>query len=1128
MKQTYRKAPFMVSLFFILLFGTLHAQGAATFSFNPSSPVVGETVTVQVTDSSPWAYVNVQAIGPNTVTGDWVGVNNNGNGTWTWTWTFTGLQAAHYAVRFTSDNYQQVRGETSLSVGGVNGASFTFNPASPTAGEMVTVSVTDSSPWAYVNVRATGPNTVDGTWVGVNNNGNGTWTWTWTFSGLQAGHYGVQFTSDNYQHVRGHSSLTVQPGNQASFAYSPASPTAGQTVTVQVTDSSPWVYVDLQAVGPNTLDGTWVGVNNNGNGTWTWTWTLSGLIAGDYALRFTSDNGTQLRGQTTMQVGGSTSANNALFQLSPPNPAPGQEITVRVTSTTGYGNIALQVDREGSPLAVQESGYVHNDDYYPGETHTWIYTIPASQVQQGLHNLTFTADNGSTVVDQTTMPVQGRSMRAITNSPFGFNGHFWWTYNCGTVGDRIQRFIDEYHDLGANTIRIGLDWKTIESSQGSRNYAYYDELLTRFHDAGIRVIGLFYTAPNWATIDGQEWNPGKQLNRSKVNAMRATAQNMAQRYPFINHWEFWNEPQHHSIMANGEEFAFWFQNFSEAIKAVNFQDKVSFGTILGAESVPPGGPGSPHTASFVKNVMTALQGYQPDAISLHPYGGYDVNKPQVENVHSLVPHIPLWITEFGWSNYSEGDQTNALEGAINWLRSRSYIEFSTMHMLHNFDDDLQGTHCNFMDDTTPAPTEGNHGLVTKEFYQNDDYDRREAWYKFRELARGLSCDPPSSPTASSVTASSAQVTWPAISGASLYQVAYKPSAAVSGWQYVTTSATNLTLTGLEAQTEYVFLVKTYCTALDEWSSFSENAYFTTTGCLPPSNLYSYSITSSSASVSWSPVGGASQYQVAYKPSAAVDGWQLVTTSNNYTSLTGLNAGTQYVFVVQAYCSTQGGWTSYSSNAYFTTQAACQSPGSMSASVGYNYATVNWKAVSGATSYHIAYKPSTAKTWSYKTVSGSSTTLTGLSPGQTYVYRIRSYCAQDKGWTSYSSNRYFTTVGGIKIGPIDDIGPVLDRSAPNSPSASGEEFIIPQRIDASIYPNPAPQGVAILNIEAIDRAYLMVDLYDPTGRKVKSLWQGSVDTGHQQLELGLSGIKSGLYLLQVQLGENTRTLQLVVE
>ncbi|MEL6539140.1 MAG: hypothetical protein AAFQ98_27240, partial [Bacteroidota bacterium] len=202
-----------------LVFAAFSAQGAATFSFNPSGPTVGETVTVKVTDSSPWAYVNVQAIGPNTVNGDWVGVKNNGNGTWTWTWTFSGLQAASYAVRFTSDNYQQVRGETTLGVSGVNGASFVFNPASPKAGEVVTVKVTDSSPWAYVNVRATGPNTVNGSWVGVKNNGNGTWTWTWTFSGLQAGNYTVQFSSDNYQHQRGQTSLTVQPVSQTGIAY---------------------------------------------------------------------------------------------------------------------------------------------------------------------------------------------------------------------------------------------------------------------------------------------------------------------------------------------------------------------------------------------------------------------------------------------------------------------------------------------------------------------------------------------------------------------------------------------------------------------------------------------------------------------------------------------------------------------------------------------------------------------------------------------------------------------------------------------------------------------------------------------------------------------------------------------
>ncbi|MEL6534910.1 MAG: fibronectin type III domain-containing protein, partial [Bacteroidota bacterium] len=805
--------------------------------------------------------------------------------------------------------------------------------------------------------------------------------------------------------------------------YTPASPTAGQTVTVKVTDSSPWVHVGLQAVGPNTLSGDWVGVKNNGNGTWTWTWTLSGLVWGDYTLRFTSDHGTQLRGQATMQVGGSTSANNALFQMSPPNPAPGQEVTVRVTSNTPYVNTKLQVNRSGTAFWADDAGYQENDNYYNYPTHTWIYKIPGNRVREGLHNLTFAADNGATVVDQTSMPVQARSMRAITNSPFGFNGHFWWTYNCSTVGDRIQRFIDEYRALGAQTIRIGIDWKTIEKREGDPKYAFYDELLNRFNDAGIRIIGLFYTAPDWATIDGQEWNFGDQLNRSKVGAMRSMAQKIAQRYPFINHWEFWNEPQIHSEMANGEEFAFWFRNFSEAIKAVNYQDKVSFGTILETEN-----QAEPHTTSFIKNVMTALQGYQPDAISIHPYGGYDVNKPQVELVHSLVPHIPLWVTEFGWFNYSEVDQTNALEEAINWLRSRPYVEFATMHMLHDFKDH-HDTYCWFSDDTTPGEEEGKHGLVTEGFYQNASYRRKQAWYKFRELALGLVCESPSNLAASSITRSTARISWTGVSGALHYRVAYKPSADVSGWKYVTTTTTNFTLTELQPNTEYVYLLRAYCPA-------------------------------------------------------------------------------------------QGEWSAYTSNKYFTTNSGCQSPSGMGASASSTYASVSWNAVGGATSYRIAYKPTNAKSWLYKTVGGNRTTLTRLTPGAIYVYRIQTYCPGN-GWTSYSGNRYFTTRGAVKIGPIFDTGPVLHRSTADEP-------LLGAPIEVSVYPNPVSQGAATLRIQVTEEAPLRVDLYDPAGRNLGSLWEGSLAPGQHQLELALPSMSSGLYWLEVRLGDSSRTLKLGVQ
>lgn len=998
------------------------------------------------------------------------------------------------------------------SFSAIGAASFAFNPAQPTTGQTVTVQVTDNSPWAYVDVQATGPNTVNGTWVGVVNNGNNTWTWTWTFSGLQQGNYTVRFYSDNFSQLRGQTTLTVTGSNTASFAFNPSNPTAGQAVTVQVTDSSPWAYVDVRASGPNTVDGSWVGVVNNGNNTWTWTWTLAGLQQGNYTVRFYSDNFNQLRGQTSLAVGAGTGLeDNAWFQFDPPNPSPGQAVRVKVTSRTGYANINLNVNRNGSNVPATFNSYVPNDDYYNGSTHTWVYDLPS--LQAGVHTVSFTADNGSVAVAQTTLQVQSRSMRSITNSPFGFNGHFWWTYNCGSVGDRIQRFINEYAALGATTIRIGIDWAAVEASEGSRNYSYFDDILTRFNAAGITVIGLFYTAPAWATEDGSPWAPGKKLNRNKVGAMRATAQNMAQRYPFIHNWEFWNEPQFRSVMTEGEEFGFWFRNFSEAIKNVRPSDKISFGTIITPDS-------GPHTASFVKNVLSALEGYQPDAISLHPYSGNSVNKAQITQIHNLVPHIPLWITEYGWDNYSEESQASNLEDAINWMRSQSYIEFSTMHMLHDWDA-TNDTFCDFSDD---GPAQERFGLVGRSFYQGQNYHRKQAWYKFRELALGTSsCLTPTNPTASSVTASSALISWTAVSGASNYQVAYKPSADVSGWIFANTTTNSVTLNSLTTNTEYVFLVRTSCNGTD-WTAWTSNSYFTTlANCTPPGGLSSNNLTSSSASVYWSGMSGATQYQVAYKPSADVSGWQYKTVTTNNASLTGLSAATEYVFVVQAYCPNRGGWTSYSSNGYFTTTGGyCHYPFTRNASVASTSAWLYWSSVSAATAYYVAYKPTQYGSWQYRYVSGSSSVyISGLASGTPYVYVVASYCP-GSGWTSYSPNYYFSTTGGALKGTEMTTRNEEDLPKPPRHQLSAEDSKL------ELYPNPLENGLLKMSMQVPQDENIQVMLLDQTGRKIKLLLDRKLPRGIHEEEFDLSEYTTGIYIVQIIRDSGQEVRKLIIK
>ena len=77
------------------------------------------------------------------------------------------------------------------------------------------------------------------------------------------------------------------------------------------------------------------------------------------------------------------------------------------------------------------------------------------------------------------------------------------------------------------------------------------------------------------------------------------------------------------------------------------------------------------------------------------------------------------------------------------------------------------------------------------------------------------------------------------------------------------------------------------------------------------------------------------------------------------------------------------------------------------------ATVSWGAVTGASSYTLQYKTSTATTWT--TVSGITTTskaLTGLTAGTTYNYQVSAVCTS--GTSAYSTAASFTTTASTTV------------------------------------------------------------------------------------------------------------------
>ncbi len=183
-----------------------------------------------------------------------------------------------------------------------------------------------------------------------------------------------------------------------------------------------------------------------------------------------------------------------------------------------------------------------------------------------------------------------------------------------------------------------------------------------------------------------------------------------------------------------------------------------------------------------------------------------------------------------------------------------------------------------------------------------------------------SCSSPSNTETTNITTTSAVANWEAVAGALNYTVQYRLEL---GTAYVTVgvvTSPTATITGLAANTQYVWRVKANC------SPYGSDVQFSTlagagggtgggggvSSCSPPSNTNTVSVTSSSAAVVWEPIAGALNYTVQYR----LELGSTYFTVGNFTSasatIAGLAANTQYVWRVKANCS------AYGSDVQFTT------------------------------------------------------------------------------------------------------------------------------------------------------------------------------------------------------------------
>ena len=362
---------------------------------------------------------------------------------------------------------------------------------------------------------------------------------------------------------------------------------------------------------------------------------------------------------------------------------------------------------------------------------------------------------------------------------------------------------------------------------------------------------------------------------------------------------------------------------------------------------------------------------------------------------------------------------------------------------------------------------------------------------------------------------------------------------------------------------------TYTTS--EWTSYPTNTYAylgshtvdggTTPPCDIPTSLAVTNITENSATLSWSNVTEAVNYDVKYKETASAT-WINDNTASTSLNISGLNSATEYEFQIATVCS--DGTSDYSSSTIFTTIQGeiiyCQSHGNYTYdewidqviianlnnysgdNSGYADFTNLTANLETGTTYNITLYPGFSgrnykevySIWidynhdgifddatelaftygsRYSTVYGSFTVPDYALPGKT---RMR---------VSMKYNKAATPCEVFTYGEVEDYTVDITTTKAATLASVPKEPLL-TNLKVKLYPNPAEiyTTLELITESKTNFEYKVIDLQ---GRVLLTKNSISVN-GYKEEKIDISNLKSGVYFIMISNNEIKETLKLIVK
>ena len=325
-----------------------------------------------------------------------------------------------------------------------------------------------------------------------------------------------------------------------------------------------------------------------------------------------------------------------------------------------------------------------------------------------------------------------------------------------------NRTLAELHELGVDTLRIGIKWNEVAPQSGKYTWADYDDALKRAHDEGFRVIAyLAPDTPRWATAAQARVTADNVNTRPDPQAFADFAEAAAHRYADeVDAFSIWNEPNHVLFLKPQREAP---RMYREMVAAAvpRIHEQAPDADVFVGETAPVGKPGTTigpaefmrrwlclderFKRGLVDRTCASFSRLDVDGFAHHPYGPTQ-RVPAQKDIVSLLairrlgryldraaragrlpPNLPIYNTEFGLqSNPPDPTVSTTLERQAALINEKEELSYRYPR-LRSYSQYL-------MYDDPPRPDGTDEAAVWSGFQTGlrfTDGGRKPAWAAFR-------------------------------------------------------------------------------------------------------------------------------------------------------------------------------------------------------------------------------------------------------------------------------------------------------------------------------------------------------------------------------------------------------------